>query len=209
MFTGIIEEIGTVKEVEPNPSSYRLRIKAEKVLEGTKESDSIAVNGVCLTVIKIERGSFVVQIMPQTLYKSNLGKVRREEKVNLERAVSLNKRLGGHIVTGDVDGVGKINYIKKERGQSTWQIHYPFSLTKYVVFRGRITLDGVSLTVAEVEGREFTVCLTPFTLNNTTFSLKKNGDLLNLEVDIFSKYVEKIISPEQGINLKFLKKVGY
>lgn len=209
MFTGIIEEIGVVKEVESNPSSYRLRIKAEKVLEGIKESDSIAVNGVCLTVIEIGRESFVVQIMPQTLYKSNLGKVRREEKVNLERAVSLNKRLGGHIVTGDVDGVGRINYIKREEGQSIWEIQFPSSLSKYVVPRGRVALEGVSLTVAEVQGKEFTVYLTRFTLNNTTFSLKKSGGLLNLEVDIFSKYVEKIISPEQGINLKFLEKAGY
>lgn len=209
MFTGIIEEMGIVEEVEPNPSSYRLRVKAEKVLEGTKESDSIAVNGVCLTVIKIERKSFVVQIMPHTLYKSNLRKVRREEKVNLERAVSLNKRLGGHIVTGDIDEVGRISYIKREAGQSIWEIQYPSTLSKYIVFRGRITLDGVSLTVAEVEEREFAVCLTPFTLNNTTFSLKKSGDLLNLEVDILSKYVEKIISSEQRMNLKFLKKAGY
>jgi len=209
VFTGIIEEIGVVKEVESNPSSYRLRIKAEKVLEGTKESDSIAVNGVCLTAIEIGKESFVVQTMPQTLYKSNLGKVREGGKVNLERAVSLNERLGGHIVTGDIDGVGRISHIKREAGQSIWQIHCPSSLSKYVVPRGRVALEGVSLTVAEVEGREFTVCLTPFTLNNTTFSLKKSGDLLNLEVDIFSKYVEKIISPEQGINLKFLERAGY
>lgn len=209
VFTGIIEEIGTVEEVKSNLSSYRLRIKGEKVLEGTKESDSIAVNGVCLTVIEIGRESFVVQVMPQTLHKSNLKKVRKGKKINLERAASLNKKLGGHIVTGDVDGVGKINRIRREEGQSIWWIHYPSFLTKYIVSRGRITLDGVSLTVAKVKGEEFTVCLTPFTLNDTTFNLKKSGDLLNLEVDILSKYVEKIISPKQGIDLKFLKKAGY
>ncbi|MCD6232492.1 riboflavin synthase [Candidatus Aerophobetes bacterium] len=209
MFTGIIEEMGVVEKVEIKSSLHRLRIKAEKVLEGTGVSDSLAVNGVCLTVIEVEKRCFTVQIMPHTLNKSNLRGVKEGDKINLERAVSLNERLGGHLVTGDIDGVGIINYIRRERGQNIWGIKFPSLLSKYIVPQGRVTLEGVSLTVAGVEKEGFTICLTPFTLENTTLGLKKRGDLLNLEVDILSKYVEKILSSPEKISIEFLKNAGY
>lgn len=209
MFTGIIEEMGVVEKVEIKSSLHRLRIKAEKVLEGTGVSDSLAVNGVCLTVIEVEKRCFTVQIMPHTLNKSNLREVKEGDKINLERAVSLNERLGGHLVTGDIDGVGIINYIRRERGQNIWEIKFPSLLSKYIVPQGRVALEGVSLTVAGVEKEGFTICLTPFTLENTTLGLKKRGDLLNLEVDILSKYVEKILSSPEKISIEFLKNAGY
>ena len=209
MFTGIIEEMGVVEKVEIKSSLHRLRIKAEKVLEGTGVSDSLAVNGVCLTVIEVEKRCFTVQIMPHTLNKSNLREVKEGDKINLERAVSLNERLGGHLVTGDIDGVGIINYIRRERGQNIWEIKFPSLLSKYIVPQGRVALEGVSLTVAGVEKEGFIICLTPFTLENTTLGLKKRGDLLNLEVDILSKYVEKILSSPEKISIEFLKNAGY
>ena len=209
VFTGIIEEMGVVEKVEIKSSLHRLRIKAEKVLEGTGVSDSLAVNGVCLTVIEVEKRCFTVQIMPHTLNKSNLRGVKEGDKINLERAVSLNERLGGHLVTGDIDGVGIINYIRRERGQNIWEIKFPSLLSKYIISQGRVALEGVSLTVAGVEKEGFTICLTPFTLENTTLGLKKRGDLLNLEVDILSKYVEKILSSPEKISIEFLKNAGY
>jgi riboflavin synthase len=212
MFTGIIEEIGLVEEVKVSPF-YQLRIKGEKVLEGTKQSDSIAVNGICLTVIEVNEKSFTVEIMPQTLSKTNLKEIRRGDKVNLERSLSLTARLGGHIVTGDIDEVGRIKNIIRKREETLMEIGFPLYLAKYIVKQGRIAIEGVSLTIATLQEDDFTVCLTPFTLKNTTLGIKKEGDLVNLEVDIISKYIEKLLeksdSREQKIDEEFLKKAGY
>lgn len=212
MFTGIIEEIGIVEKVWMR-SSYGLRIRAKKVLQGTKPSHSIAVNGVCLTATEIEAESFSVEIMAQTLNKTNLLRIKEGDRVNLERAMSLSSPLGGHIVTGDVDGVGRIWRIDKRVGETVMQIEFSPHLAKYIVNQGRISVDGVSLTVADCRASNFTVHLIPFTLNNTTLGLKKEEDLLNLEVDIISKYIEKMIQNQSGggsrIDKEFLKTMGY
>ena len=212
MFTGIIEEIGIVEKVWMR-SSYGLRIRAKKVLQGTKPSHSIAVNGVCLTATEIETESFSVEIMAQTLNKTNLLRIKERDRVNLERAMSLSSPLGGHIVTGDVDGVGRIWRIDKRVGETVMQIDFSPHLAKYIVNQGRISVDGVSLTVADCRASNFTVHLIPFTLNNTTLGLKKEEDLLNLEVDIISKYIEKMIQNQSGsgsrIDREFLKTMGY
>ena len=212
MFTGIIEEIGIVEKVWMR-SSYGLRIRAKKVLQGTKPSHSIAVNGVCLTATEIEAESFSVEIMAQTLNKTNLLRIKEGDRVNLERAMSLSSPLGGHIVTGDVDGVGRIWRIDKRVGETVMQIDFSPHLAKYIVNQGRISVDGVSLTVADCRASNFTVHLIPFTLNNTTLGLKKEEDLLNLEVDIISKYIEKMIQNQSGsgsrIDREFLKTMGY
>ncbi|RLE07017.1 riboflavin synthase [Candidatus Aerophobetes bacterium] len=212
MFTGIVEEMGLVEGVRVSPF-YQLRIKGRKILEGTKQADSIAVNGVCLTVIGVNEESFLVEVMPQTLNKTNLREVRKGDRVNLERSLSLTTRLGGHIVTGDIDGVGRIKSITRKREETVMEVHLPPSLEKYVVNQGRIALEGVSLTIASLRGDDFTVCLTPFTLENTTLGLRKEGDLVNLEVDIISKYIEKLVREgnyrRREISEEFLKKVGY
>ncbi len=212
MFTGIVEEMGTVEKLWIG-SSYRLRIRAKKVLPGTKPSHSIAVDGVCLTATEVDRESFSVEIMAQTLNKTNLSLMKEGDKVNLERATSLSSLLGGHIVTGDVDGVGRISRIDKRVGETVMQIEFLPRLAKYIVNQGRVSLDGVSLTVADCRASNFTVHLIPFTLNNTTLGQKKGGNLLNLEVDIISKYIEKMVQSQSGsgsrIDRGFLKAMGY
>jgi len=212
MFTGIVEEIGTVEKLWIG-SSYRLRIRAKKVLQRTKPSHSIAVDGVCLTATEVDPESFSVEIMAQTLNKTNLSLIKEGDKVNLERATSLSSLLGGHIVTGDVDGVGRISRIDKRVGETVMQIEFLPRLAKYIVNQGRVSLDGVSLTVADCRASNFTVHLIPFTLNNTTLGQKKGGNLLNLEVDIISKYIEKMIQSQSGsgsrIDRGFLKAMGY
>ncbi len=212
MFTGIVEEMGTVEKLWIG-SSYRLRIRAKKVLQGTKPSHSIAIDGVCLTAIEVDPESFSVEIMAQTLNKTNLSLMKEGDKVNLERATSLSSLLGGHIVTGDVDGVGRISRIDKRVGETVMQIEFLPQLAKYIVNQGRVSLDGVSLTVADCRASNFTVHLIPFTLNNTTLGQKKGGNLLNLEVDIISKYIEKMIQSQSGsgsrIDRGFLKAMGY
>ena len=212
MFTGIIEEMGTVEKLWIG-SSYRLRIRAKKVLQGTKPSHSIAVDGVCLTATEVDPESFSVEIMAQTLNKTNLSLIKEGDKVNLERATSLSSPLGGHIVTGDVDGVGRISRIDKRVGETVMQIEFLPHLARYIVNQGRVSLDGVSLTVADCRASNFTVHLIPFTLNNTTLGQKKGGNLLNLEVDIISKYIEKMIQSQSGsgsrIDRGFLKAMGY
>jgi len=212
MFTGIVEEMGTVEKLWIG-SSCGLRIRAKKVLQGTKPSHSIVVDGVCLTATEVDPESFSVEIMAQTLNKTNLSLIKEGDRVNLERATSLSSLLGGHIVTGDVDGVGRISRIDKRVGETVMQIEFLPRLAKYIVNQGRVSLDGVSLTVADCRASNFTVHLIPFTLNNTTLGLKKRGNLLNLEVDIISKYIEKMVQSQSGsgsrIDRGFLKAMGY
>lgn len=212
MFTGLVEEIGVVRKIQLSPL-YRLEIRAQKVCQEVECSHSIAINGVCLTVTEVKKDSFSVEVIPQTLEKTNLPRVKEGEKINLERALLPTSRLGGHIVTGDIDGVGRIVEIFRRKGQVVMRIEPPFSLMKYIVNQGRIALEGVSLTIAGHGRTDFTVCLIPFTLDNTTLGLKKKEDLVNLEVDIIAKYTEKLIYNSDfyssRINREFLKKTGY
>jgi len=214
MFTGIIEEMGSVEQVRISPF-YQLGIRAQRTLEGTKEADSIAVNGVCLTVIEINQKSFSVEVMPRTLNKTNLRGIRSGDRVNLERSLCPTTRLGGHIVLGDIDGIGRIKNIIRKRGQTMMQVQPPSFLVKYIASQGRVALEGVSLTIADVRGDDFIVCLTPFTLKNTTLGLKKEGDLVNLEMDVISKYIEKLLigggteTRRERLNEEFLKRAGY
>ncbi|MFQ6066404.1 MAG: riboflavin synthase [bacterium] len=212
MFTGIVEEIGRVEKVWIG-SSHGLRVRAKRILEGTKPSHSIAVNGVCLTATKVDAESFSAQIMAQTLNKTNLSLIKEGDRVNLERAATLSSLLGGHIVTGDVDEVGRISRIDKRVGETVMQIEFTPHLAKYLVNQGRVSVDGVSLTVADCRTSDFVVHLIPFTLNNTTLGLKKEDDLLNLEVDIISKYIEKMMQAQSEarsrIDRQFLKAMGY
>ena len=190
MFTGIIEEVGTATEI----SNGRLRINAKTVLEGTKIGDSIAVNGVCLTATSLLPNAFTADVMQETLRRSNLGKLKSGDKVNLERAMAADGRFGGHIVSGHIDGTGKISRIQKE-GIATWfYIECADEILNLIVEKGSIAIDGISLTVAKLDENEFAVSIIPHTASETTLLSKKIGDIVNLENDIVGKYVQRLLT---------------
>lgn len=215
MFTGIIEEIGTIKGIKRGNRSVVLEVKAKKVLEDLKVGDSIATNGVCLTVISFSGGSFCADVMPETMQRSNLGELRAGSPVNLERALTLNGRLGGHIVSGHVDGMGRI--VRKEKDENAIWVTIATSadLLRYIVDKGSITIDGISLTVVAVTDNEFTVSIIPHTQDETTLVKKGVGDNVNLENDVIAKYVEKLMrpaapaEPKGGLTLDFLLANGF
>lgn len=193
MFTGIVEELGQVTHIEPLHEAVRLSVKGPEVTSDAREGDSIAVNGVCLTVVSAKKGVFTADVMLQTLAHTSLGALRVGTRVNLERAVTPATRLGGHIVQGHVDGTGEI--VSREPSEH-WErvtISLPAELNRYLVDKGSITVDGISLTVAEVSADSFVVSLIPETLARTTLGFKQPGDPVNLEVDVIAKYVEKMV----------------
>ena len=193
MFTGIIEELGVIQEIKKGVKSSKLLIKSNKVLENTKIGDSICTNGVCLTVTDLKINSFEADVMAETLRRSNLGDLQVGSKVNLERALTLKSRLGGHIVSGHIDGTGEILSLMKE-DNSTWvTIRTTSDILRYIVLKGSITIDGISLTVSYVDKSVFKVSIIPHTAQNTTLLTKNNGDTVNLECDVISKYVEKVM----------------
>lgn len=212
MFTGIIEEIGTVKAINTHGSSGEILIKAATVTEDTKVGDSIAVNGVCLTVTKLSGNGFAADIMPETLRRSNLGSLGYGSRVNLERAVAVGGRLGGHIVSGHIDGTGLIKNIKNEGNAVLVKISAKKEITELIVEKGSIAIDGISLTVTDVGSDFFGISLIPHTGEQTTLLSKKIGDIVNLENDILAKYVKKLISPtkeQSNITLEFLQQNGF
>lgn len=197
MFTGIVEECGTVLGVLKNGVSGSVQIQASTVLEGTKTGDSIAVNGVCLTVTKLTKSSFTADVMAETFRRTNLGNLGKNSRVNLERAMAANGRFGGHIVSGHIDGTGIISRIKEE-GNAVWiYISAPQSILNLIVEKGSVAVDGISLTVAAVSDKEFAVSVIPHTRENTALSGKKTGAVVNLENDIIGKYVQKLTGTAQ------------
>lgn len=216
MFTGIIEEVGTVQRVTSGSNDGSIDIGAKLVLEGTKVGDSIAVNGVCLTVTTLRGNGFSADIMPETLRRSNLGALQNGDPVDLERAMPADGRFGGHIVSGHIDGVGTITD-KYREGIATWiNIAAPPEVLRYIVEKGSIAIDGISLTVAAVTDRDFSVSLIPHTGEQTILLQKMCGAKVNLENDIVGKYVERMlttaVSPaesESRITLDFLQKNGF
>lgn len=196
MFTGIIEEVGLVKAVEHGAKSSKLTIEAKDILEGTKLGDSIAANGVCLTVTSIKGNNcYTADVMAETLRRSSLGELKPGSKVNLERAMAANGRFGGHIVSGHIDGTGVIKSFVKEDNAVWITIETAKELLRYIVLKGSIAIDGVSLTVAYVDDSCFKVSVIPHTRKNTTLLDKKPGTKVNLECDIIGKYVEKLMHP--------------
>lgn len=197
MFTGIVEECGTVLGVLKNGVSGSLQIQASTVLEGTKTGDSIAVNGVCLTVTKLTKSSFTADVMAETFRRTNLGNLGKNSRINLERAMAADGRFGGHIVSGHIDGTGVISRIKEE-GNAVWiYISAPQSILNLIVEKGSVAVDGISLTVAAVSDKEFAVSVIPHTRENTALSGKKTGAVVNLENDIIGKYVQKLTGTAQ------------
>jgi riboflavin synthase len=195
VFTGIIEEKGTVVELAPNG---RLKIAASKVLEGTVVGDSIAISGVCLTVVVLDDAGFMVDVTPETLRKSALAGLRPGSPVNLERSLGAGGRFGGHIVNGHVDGVGTIGSIRREANAVMIEVAVPAELSRYMVERGSVAVDGISLTLAEASEGRFTVSVIPHTLDQTTLSGARPGTRVNIEVDIIAKYVEAFLTRKDG-----------
>lgn len=193
MFTGIVEELGTVVGIEPLTDSARIRIEGPLVTSDAVHGASIAVNGVCLTVVEFGDGQFSADVMNETLMRSSLGQLNAGSRVNLERPVSLAARLGGHLVQGHVDGTGHIVSRTPSENWEIVRISLPDDLGRYVVEKGSITVDGVSLTVVDAERDSFSVSLIPTTLELTTLGYKTAGDPVNLEVDVVAKYVERMM----------------
>lgn len=199
MFTGIIEEIGTIRSVPGSGSAGSLRIGAKKVLEKTQIGDSIAVNGVCLTVTTLQPDGFTADVMPETLRRSNLGLLHIGDRVSLERAMAAEGRFGGHIVSGHIDGSGTISELRREENAIWITITAPSSIMELIVEKGSITIDGVSLTVAKVTDTSFSVSIIPHTKDATSLLDKKKGDAVNLENDIIGKYVKRLLGSAMGI----------
>jgi len=206
MFTGIVEEVSIVKET----SRDRLAFEAHEVLEGTKVGDSIAANGVCLTVVSLENRGFSVNVMPETLRCTNLGRLHYSDQVNLERAVVLGGRLGGHLVLGHVDDTGEVMDVTSEEAVHIMRISAPAKLMPYIVDKGFIAVDGVSLTVVDLDDFSFVVSLVAYTMEHTTLGSKRPGDVVNLEADIIAKYVENLKERKrQSLNFEFLREYGF
>jgi len=206
MFTGIIEEIGIVKET----SRGRLAFEAHKVLEGLKMGDSIAVNGVCLTVVSLENHSFSVNVMPETLRCTNLSRLHYGDQVNLERALVLGGRLGGHLVLGHVDDTGEVMDVTSEEAAYIMRISAPAKLMPYMVDKGFVAVDGVSLTIVDLDDFSFVVSLVAYTMEHTVLGRKRPGDIINLETDIIAKYVENLKERRrQSLDFEFLREYGF
>jgi riboflavin synthase len=205
LFTGIVEEVGTVKSI----GSGRLAVSASGVLEGTRLGDSMAVNGACLTVTALDAGSFSVDVMPETLKRTNLGQLHPGSRVNLERALLVGGRVGGHLVQGHVDATGMVASLLPEGKAVIARFSAPPEVLRYVVEKGFIAVDGVSLTVIAYDRSSFSISLVGFTLGNTILGSRKVGDQVNLEVDIVAKYVEKLREGRGGVTLDFLSEHGF
>ncbi|MFF7475447.1 riboflavin synthase [Streptomyces sp. NPDC008092] len=200
MFTGIVEELGEVTAVENLGDASRFRLRGPVVTEGAQHGDSIAVNGVCLTVVEHEGDEFTADVMAETLKRSSLGALDVGSRVNLERPTAVGSRLGGHIVQGHVDGTGQVLARTPSEHWEIVKVSLPADLARYVVEKGSITVDGISLTVVEAGSDYFTVSLIPTTLDLTTLGHKQPGDPVNLEVDVVAKYVERLLANTQPAN---------
>lgn len=195
MFTGIVEELGIVERIDRRGDGARLKIQCRKALEGSEAGSSIAVNGVCLTAVDLSASSFVADLAPETMRRTNLGDLRPGSGVNLERPLSPSGRLSGHIVQGHIDGTGELLTLD-ELGDNNWwlQVRIPSELDRYLVYKGSIAIDGVSLTVAELRGEVAAITVIPHTYLSTTLGARKPGERLNIECDMLAKHVEKLLA---------------
>ena len=215
MFTGIVEEMGVLKSIRKGAHSAILEIQAKVVLEDIHLGDSIAVNGVCLTATSFSPTGFTADVMHETLNRSSLAGLTMGTPVNLERAMAADGRFGGHIVAGHVDGVGKVIRVRRDDTAIWYTIQAKAELMRYIVEKGSITIDGISLTVAEVGESEFSISAIPHTVSQTILKDRREGDLVNLETDIIGKYVEKLVcpkteqQPKNTITMDFLSKYGF
>ncbi len=217
MFTGLIETMGVIQSVKKSEKSLKFSIKVTGVLDDIRIGDSISTNGVCLTVSKLTGTSFEADVMAETIRRSNLGDLKIGSRVNLERALKADSRLGGHIVSGHIDGTGSIVSYEKEDNAFWITIKTTSDILKYIVEKGSVAIDGVSLTVAYVDSGVFKVSIIPHTAQETTLLTKAPGDMVNLECDIIGKYVEKLLGlnrdkeegSKKGVDLDFLRDNGF
>ena len=220
MFTGIVEEMGVIRGIRKNRESAVVSVKAAKVLEDLKIGDSVAVNGVCLTVVEFFLGGFGADVMHETLDRSTLGSLKPGSRVNLERAMAADGRFGGHIVAGHVDGRGTVRKIERDDNALWYTIGTGREILRYVVEKGSIAIDGISLTVAKVSEESFQVSVIPHTARKTVLQDRKPGDQVNLETDVIGKYVERFLTfpaetdkkenmAGEGITMEMLRKYGF
>lgn len=217
MFTGIIEGLGTVAAVRPAGAGKRLAVAAGFDLTGTRIGDSIAVSGACLTAVAVSGRQFEADVSPETLARTTLGAVRVGERVNLERALRLSDRLDGHLVSGHTDGTGTIDAREADGNAVIVTVSVPEALTRYMIAKGSVAVDGVSLTINHLDAGRFAVSIIPHTAALTTVGFKRKGDSVNIEVDLIGKYVEKFLSaqtgrtatPPTGLSMELLAKAGY
>ncbi|MDZ7330348.1 MAG: riboflavin synthase [candidate division KSB1 bacterium] len=211
MFTGIIEEIGLVESNVMQSGAMRFQIRAERVLSDLAVDQSIAVNGVCLTVVAVGDSYFEADVVAETLARSTLAQLQRHDRVNLERALRLQDRLGGHLVQGHVDGLGTIQRLRFSPGGGELTISIPSELERYTIEKGSIAIDGVSLTIAKKSGALISIAVIPHTWNQTILQFKKSGDQVNIEVDCLAKYIEQLIwrPGETNITMEWLKQQGF
>ena len=216
MFTGMVEELGTIRAIRRGASSAVLSIGAGTILDDLQVGDSVAVNGVCLTATQVDGGGFTADVMHETLDRSSLARLAPGDKVNLERAMAAGGRFGGHIVSGHIDATGTITDRRRDDNAVWYTVSAPGALLRYVVEKGSITIDGISLTVAAVEADRFSVSVIPHTAAVTVLGGKRPGDPVNLEADLIGKYVEKLLRPAQAppvrrsaLSLEFLAEHGF
>lgn len=215
MFTGIVEDKGVVEMVRPGEKSATLSIRSEKIVSDLKVGDSVSVNGVCLTVTYFDKSRFTVDAVPETMSRSNLGMLKAGSRVNLERALQVGARMGGHMVSGHVDTKGEIRKIEKEENAVWFTIGMDSEQIKYLIPKGSVAVNGISLTVVDVVADSFTISVIPHSLNETTLSEMKTGDKVNIEVDMTAKYIERFLSFRQtgkmsnDVSMDYLKKNGF
>ena len=214
MFTGIVEETGTIKSFNALSNGAKLVIDCKKILSDINIGDSICVNGVCQTVSEYTDSSFTVMLSDETLNITNFSSAKQGDYVNLERALTLNTRLGGHIVSGHIDCTGKLVSAEKISDFYNLKFEIPHNMTKYIIYKGSVTINGISLTVAEINDNIFTVAIIPHTYKNTVLKYLKQGESVNIETDIFAKYVEKLLGlndnkTNSNISMEFLKENGF
>ena len=212
MFTGIIEELGIIKDFQPNFSGMDLIVSCEKILEDIHLGDSISVNGCCQTVVEFGKDWFKTNLSGETLKITTFSDIKKGDKVNLERAMSVNSRFGGHIVQGHIDGTSTIKEIKNDGDFFIITFNLESEISKYIVNKGAITVEGISLTVSNIDKNTFSVAIIPHTFKNTTLQFKKIGDRINIETDILGRYVEKMLNQKNAsckIDESFLKENGF
>lgn len=214
MFTGLIQAVGTVRQLQRDGSATWLQISAKTLGDDLQLGESIAVNGVCLTLTSCDNDSFTADVSPETLKCSNLGNLRPQDKVNLERALRLSDRLGGHLVSGHIDSVGRIRRRTQDRNAVRFEIALDSTNLRYLVSKGSVAIDGISLTINSVDSSGFGVAIIPHSLERTTLKDKREGDLVNIETDILGRYVERLLqgggsAPRGGLSLEFLAKNGF
>ncbi len=217
MFTGIIEEIGSVASSNLTGGSGELRVEATLILEESKLGDSIAINGVCLTITRIAGQEITFDVSTETLRRSNLGSLKRGDQVNLERALAADGRFGGHMVSGHIDGTGTLNDRRQEGNATIFTFNMPATIARYLIEKGSIAIDGISLTITALSKDNFSVAVIPHSLQQTTLGKKEVGEKVNLENDLVAKYIEKLLQPKNSssdkqastLNLDLLRKHGF